>query len=87
MSKKNPKISYDKESKVLSIEMKRGKSFDSDIAGNVVIDYDKKGEAMRVNLYNFSFNMFRENMKTFKGFTRSFNIKSARFLTHKQAWV
>ena len=74
MSKKNQKISYDKESKVLSIEMKRGKSFDSDIAGNVVIDYDKKGEAVRVNLYNFSFAVFRENAKTLKNFIRSFKV-------------
>ena len=71
MSKQNPKISYDKESNVLSIAMKRGKSVDSDIAGNVVIDYDKKGEAIRVNLYNFSFALFRENAKTLKDFTRN----------------
>ncbi len=74
MNKQNQKISYNKESKVLSIEMKRGKSVDSDISGNVVIDYDKKGEVMRVNLYNFSFASFHENIKTFKSFTRGFKL-------------
>ena len=74
MIKNNSKISYDKESKVLSIEMKHAKSVDSDIQGNVVIDYDKKGEVVRVNLYNFTFDEFRENVKTLKNFTRSLNL-------------
>lgn len=42
--KKNIKILYDKESKVLSVEMKRVKSVDSDIHENVVIDYDKRAK-------------------------------------------
>ena len=54
--------------------MKHGKSVDSDISGNVVIDYDKKGEVVRVNLYNFSFASFRENLKTLKSFTQSFKL-------------
>ena len=74
MNKKNPKISYDKGSGVLSIEMKPGKSADSDLAGNVVIDYDKKGDVIRVNLYNFSFALFRENAKILKNFTRNFKL-------------
>ena len=74
MKKSNPKISYNKESQVLSIEMKKVKSADSDIQGNMVIDYDKKGEVVRVNLYNFSFAEFRENLKTLKNFTRSFKL-------------
>ncbi|KKQ01504.1 MAG: hypothetical protein US18_C0046G0007 [Parcubacteria group bacterium GW2011_GWB1_36_5] len=76
MNKQNMKISYDKESEVLSIEIKRRKSVDSDIAGNVVIDYDKKGEAVRVNLYNFSFDLFRDNAKFFKNFTSGFKLPS-----------
>lgn len=74
MIKKNQKISYDKEASVLSIEMKRAKSVDSDIQGNVVIDYDKKGEVVRVNLYNFSFSQFRDNLKTLKSVARTFNL-------------
>ena len=68
MNKKNPKISYDKESSVLSIEMKQVRSIDSDIKGNVVIDYDKKGEVVRVNLYNFSFARFQDSLKPLKHF-------------------
>ena len=74
MNKKNPKISYDKEASVLSIEMKQVKSVDSDIQGNVVIDYDKKGEVVRVNFYNFSFAEFQENVKILKNFTRSLKL-------------
>ena len=43
-------ILTDKDSKVLSINMKKAKSVDSDIHGNVVVDYDKQGNAVRVNL-------------------------------------
>lgn len=75
MKKNNQKISYDKSSQVLSIQMKRGKSVDSDIQGNMVIDYDKKGEVVRVNLYHFSFDDFRENVKILKNFTRSLNLQ------------
>ena len=39
---KSSKILYDQASGVLSIEMKRAKSVDSDIRGIVVIDYDEK---------------------------------------------
>lgn len=74
MNKKNQKISYDKEANVLSIEMKRGKSADSDIQGNVVIDYDKNGEVVRVSLYDFSFARFRENAKTLKNAARTFKL-------------
>lgn len=74
MNKKNMKISYDKESKVFSVEMKRAKSADSDIHDNVVIDYDKNGKVVRVNFYDFSFNAFRENLKELKNFTRKFKV-------------
>lgn len=74
MSKNNIKISYDKESEVLSIEAKRGKSVDSDIQGNIVIDYDKKGDIVRMNLYKFSFDKFRDDLKVVKNFARSFKL-------------
>lgn len=70
MSKKMPKISYDKESEVMLIEMKKGKSADSDIHGNIVIDYDKKGDAMRVNFYGFHFDAFRIGLKAIKEFSK-----------------
>lgn len=58
--KKKQKIEYDKESKVLSIEMRKGKSVDSDIHDNLVIDYDKMGNVVRVNLYGVDFSAFKE---------------------------
>ena len=70
MKKKNPKISYDKESDVLSIEFKKAKSVDSDIHDHVVIDYDKKGEIVRLNLYHFNFADFRSGLKALKDFGR-----------------
>ena len=64
MISKKSKISYNKESGVLSIEMLKAKSVDSDIQGNMVVDYDKKGEIVRINLYGFSFSRFRDSFKT-----------------------
>lgn len=58
--KKKQKIEYDKESKVLSIEMRKGKSSDSDIYENLVIDYDKAGNVVRVNVYGIDFSAFKE---------------------------
>lgn len=74
MKKQLPKISYDKESKVMSIELKSAKSADSDIQRNVVIDYDKTGEVVRINFYDFSFDAFREGLKAIKDFSRRFEI-------------
>lgn len=58
--KKKQKIAYDKESKLLSIELRKGKSADSDIHDNLVIDFDRAGRAVRVNLYDFDFSAFKE---------------------------
>ena len=74
MKKIKPIVSYDKESKVLSIELKNVKSVDSDLAGNVVIDYDKNGEAVRVNFYDFNFNDFRSNAKSLKDFATNSRV-------------
>ena len=73
MKKANPKISYDKESQALSIEMSKAKSVDSDIKDNVVIDYDKKGKVVRVNFYEFNFNAFRNGQKALKKFAKHAN--------------
>ncbi len=59
MKKNKPKISYDKESRVLSIQIRSGKSVDSDVQDNLVIDYDKAGRVMRVNLYAIDFSSFK----------------------------
>ncbi|TAN34046.1 DUF2283 domain-containing protein [Patescibacteria group bacterium] len=53
-----PKINFIKKDRILSIRFRKEKSVDSDIAGNVVVDYNKKGEVvgidiMDINLENF----------------------------------
>lgn len=62
------KISYDHKSRALSVEVGRGKSADSDINGNIVLDYDKKGNIVRINLYDFSFDAFRETRPSLRSF-------------------
>ncbi|MEK7502954.1 MAG: DUF2283 domain-containing protein [Patescibacteria group bacterium] len=74
MKKIKPIISYNKESKVLSVELKKAQSTDSELSGNVVIDYDKNGEAVRVNFYDFNFNDFKSNPKAFKGFAENLRV-------------
>ena len=66
--KNNIKISYDKESEVLSMDFGMSGSSDSDVNGNVVIDYDKKGKIVRLNVYSFSFDDFKENKETIQDF-------------------
>ncbi|MDP3735387.1 MAG: DUF2283 domain-containing protein [bacterium] len=68
-NKINPKIFYDKESNVLIIEVKKGRSFDSDVFGNLVLDYDKRGRAMRVNLYDVDFDRFSEQRSALQEFS------------------
>ena len=68
MKKNNLKISYDRESKVLVLQIQKGKSVDSDIQGNVIIDYDKHGKIVRINLYDFSFDSFQNNREALKRF-------------------
>lgn len=72
MKKSNQQtISYDKESKVLSIKMSEQKSVDSDISNNVVIDYDKNRNVVRVNFYDFGFEEFRSGIKAIRDFAQN----------------
>ncbi len=66
MKKQQAKIIYDKESQVLSWQLQAGKSVDSDIDDNVVIDYGKNGKIMRINFYNFSLENFKKHKANFK---------------------
>ena len=70
MKKGYPKIEYDKESEVLSFRLKRGKSVDSDTQGNVVIDYNDKGDVVGVQFYDFDFSSFRESKKELQEFAK-----------------
>ena len=75
MSRKRfPQISYDKESEVLSIEIGNEKSVDSNVQGNVVIDYGKNDKVVRANLYKFNFDAFRKNIAALKHFSEAAKI-------------
>ena len=79
MKKRKTQISYDKESHVMSIELLKSKSVDSDVQGNTVIDYDKNGNIARINFYEFNFDDFKNTIRTAKNFSRRSEISfSAR---------
>ena len=47
------KIVYDSEAEIMSIRFKKDKSVDSDIKGNVVLDYNAKGELVNIDIMKF----------------------------------
>ena len=53
------KIKYDKEVEILSLRLSDKKSVDSDARGNVVIDYDKEGKVVNVEIMNISLEEFK----------------------------
>lgn len=59
MTVKNPKISYDRESRILSIRLSGKKSVDADIYGNVVVDYGDDGHMVNVDIMDVSINEFK----------------------------
>ena len=65
-----PKIEYEKESKVLSMQFRKGKSVDSDMQGNLVIDYDTQGNVVRIEVYDFNFDSFQDSRKKLQEFAR-----------------
>lgn len=40
----------------------------------MLYDYDKKGDMVRMNLYRFSFDKFRDDLKVVKDFAKSFKL-------------
>jgi uncharacterized protein YuzE len=44
------KISYDQKVKILSIRLKEGKIADTDVQKNCIIDYDKDGEIINIDI-------------------------------------
>jgi len=52
------KITYDKQSQIMSIRLKKSKSVDSDVQDTIVIDYDKKGNIVNIDVMNISVNEF-----------------------------
>ena len=54
------KIDYDKEARILSFRIGRGKSVDSDVQDNVVIDRDKQGRIVNVEIMDVGIEEFRK---------------------------
>lgn len=52
------KLEYDPEVKILKIRFGRGKSVDSDIIGNLVLDYDKNGNLVNADVMDISLEDF-----------------------------
>ncbi len=59
MTTKSPTITYDQRSRILSLRLAGGKSVDSEVHGNVVMDYDDAGRLVRVDIMDCSLNEFR----------------------------
>lgn len=53
-----PSIQYDPQIHILKIRMSRKKSVDSDVQGNVVLDYDKNGEIVNIEIMDINLNEF-----------------------------
>jgi uncharacterized protein YuzE len=53
-----PKIKYDPKSNILSIRLSKKKSVDSDIKGNIVIDYDENGEIVNIEIMKINLEEF-----------------------------
>ncbi|MDD3861295.1 MAG: DUF2283 domain-containing protein [Candidatus Gracilibacteria bacterium] len=45
-----PKINYDADVKILSVRLSKNKIVDSDMKDNCVIDYDKDGNIVNIDL-------------------------------------
>lgn len=58
-----PQIKYDKNSNILSIRISRNRSVDSEIQGNIVIDYDEKRKIVNVEIMGINLNEFNQIKK------------------------
>lgn len=58
-----PKIELDKEARILSIRFSKRKSVDSHIQENVVVDFDKGGNVVNIEIMNFSLKEFKPLLK------------------------
>jgi len=52
------KLEYDPEVKILKIRFQRGKSVDSEIIGNLVLDYDKDHNLLNVDVMDINLEDF-----------------------------
>lgn len=56
----SPQIKYNKEAKIISIRISKRKSVDSDVKNNVVIDYDKDGGVVNIDIMKIGLNEFKK---------------------------
>ena len=54
------KIGYDKKARILSFRLGVGKSVDSDVQDTVVIDRDKKGRVVNVDIMDVGIEEFKK---------------------------
>lgn len=59
MAMKKPKIRYDKDARIISIRTSMKKSVDSDVYGNVVVDYGDDGQIVNVDIMDVSLSEFK----------------------------
>jgi len=62
------KIKYNKETKILRIRLSNKQSVDSDIRGNVVVDYDKEGKIVNLDIMSISLEEFSKTEDYFNRF-------------------
>ena len=55
-----PKIQYHAKEKILSIRLSNKKSVDSDVQDNIVVDYDKDGNVVNLEVMPVSMNEFSQ---------------------------
>lgn len=60
------KITYDRKSRILSLRLSRKKSVDSDVQENVVIDRDKEGSIVNVDVMDVDVGEFKRIQHTGK---------------------
>ena len=58
-----PQIKYDKNSKILSLSLSRKKSVDSEVKDNIVVDYDKNGEIVNIDIMKINLKEFTKIQK------------------------
>ena len=58
-----PQIKYDKKSNILSIRLSKKRSVDSEVKDNIVIDYDKNGEIVNIEIMKINIEEFAKIKK------------------------
>lgn len=60
-----PYIKYDEKSNILSIRLSKKKSVDSEVQGNIVIDYDEDGKIVNIEIMKINLDEFTRIKNTF----------------------